>query len=155
MAAKRTSPPAANPTSFGVKLAVMLCIVGGVIFLRQSFMLPLVGLLPSIVAYITDRVPGRPLFQTVLACNMAGVAYFLIDLIVVHHNQHSSLQHMLQDSKVWFIMYIAAAMGYLIYYMAPWVSLICLRVVNRGRLLHLQSIQDKLRKDWGPTIEED
>lgn len=153
---KRAAPDAAaQKMGFSVKLMLFLIVVAGIIFLRQSFLLPLVGLLPSMVAYITDRVRGRPLFQTVLGCNAAGVMYYVIDLVLKRGNDTAALQHMLQDGKVWLLMYGAAALGYFIYFVAPTISFFFLRMVNQGRLMHLQAVQDKLRRDWGPSIDED
>ncbi len=136
------------------KIALLLISLGGVVVLRQGFLLPLIGLLPSIVAYITDRTSSRALFHTVMACNLSGVFYYLLKLIYVHHNESHAMQEMLQNGNSWLVMYGSAGAGYMLYFVMPYFSFFFLRMVNGGKLMRLNGIQEKLLRDWGPTIAE-
>lgn len=132
-------------------ILVVLSIVS-VVGLQLSFLLLFVGMLPSVVCYISDRDPSHSLFKTVAAMNFTGVFYHLMDLLVTHHNSITGLHMKLQDSSVWFMMYLCAALGYALYYLSPHVVVWFMRMTSEGRMMHLEMTQNRLVKDWGEEV---
>jgi hypothetical protein len=147
--AKNKRKPTRQPIGRNAKIIFIICSLIGIWVLKQTFLA-----LPSIVVYITDRKPNRSQFQTVCMLNLAGIVFFISDLLLKHHNDPIQLHDLMQDNIVWLTAYASAGVGYAIYYIAPYLALIAVRVVNKGRLIHIKSVQNNLIRDWGPVVAE-
>lgn len=137
----------------GIKTVPMI-IIGLILafFLQSSFILLLIGLLPSIVAYFADTSKGRTTFRIVMACNLAGVLQFLTEL-VMQHNSASLLLQRLTDPSVWLVMYLSAAVGYILIRGMPFIVEFCYEMSNAARIARIQSLQNRLIEEWGPEIQ--
>ena len=121
-------------------------------FLQSSFILLLVGMLPSVVAYFADTSRGRTTFRIVMACNLAGVLQFLTEL-VMQNNSASLLLQYLTDPVVWLMMYLSAAVGYILIRGMPFIVEFCYEMSNAARIARIQSLQNRLIEEWGPEIQ--
>ena len=133
--------------------AMVVLSIAGVLVLKQTFLLLILGMLPSIVTFITDRVSGKPLFKTMLAFNFAGVFYFLMNLMASTPIDTNAVKATLRDAGTWFSIYSTAAIAYLVYYSAPYIAFASLRLFTEGNLIRLRSSKQRLLNDWGPDIK--
>jgi hypothetical protein len=122
-----------------------------IVLFQTTYVLFMVGMLPSIIAWIADTSAGRHKFHTVVSCNLAGVLPFVVQLIA-GHNSSSEMYQMLKDLHVMFIMWFSAAMGYLLFYMSPKVALLIISNINDRRQDRLKHVQEKLLQEWGTGI---
>ncbi len=130
-------------------------IVGGLalaFFIKGSFILLLVGMLPSVVCYYADTSKKRDTFRIVLACNLSGILPFLTEL-VLHDNSTSLLIQYLTDPTVWLMMYLSAAVGYILVRGMPYLVEFAYELSNTTRIARLQSMQNRLIEEWGPEIQ--
>ena len=135
------------------KIVIFLVVIVGILVLKQTFLLLIIGMLPSIITYITDRSAGRPLFKTVLAFNFSGVFFFLMDLLSSTPLDTGAVKATLQDGGTWVSIYSSAGLAYMVYYSAPYVAFISLRLFTQGNLMRLRTAQQRLLADWGPDIK--
>lgn len=130
-------------------------IIGGLMlafFIKGSFILLLVGMLPSVVCYYGDTSKRRDAFRIVLACNLSGVLPFLTEL-VLHDNNTSLLLQYLMDPTVWLMMYLSAGIGYILVRGMPYLVEFAYELSNTARIARLQSMQNRLIDEWGPEIQ--
>jgi hypothetical protein len=145
-AAKKSSPLP--------KVAMVLLSLAGIVVLKQVFLLLVVGMLPAIGSYFMDRENGRPLFKTVLAFNFAGVFYFVISLMSTTPIDTSAVKAALRDMNTYLTIYSSAAIAYMVYYLAPFITFGALSVFTHGNLIRLRGAQQRLLADWGPDLQE-
>lgn len=121
-------------------------------FLQGSFILLLIGMLPSVVAYYADTSKRRETFRIITACNLSGTLPFLTEL-VAHQNSTSMLFQRLTDPTVWLMMYLSAAVGYILIKGMPYMVEFFYDLSNSARIARLQSLQNRLIEEWGPEIQ--
>lgn len=137
-------------------LTILLMIVFSlvmIIFTQMTYVLFIIGILPTIVAYYIDVSPSRSLYHSVLACNFAGVLPYVAQLIS-SGNETSEMQMMLppQNMMPLLIMYSAAALGWILYYAAPHIARFVITSLNQRKIKRLQQSQKKLLQEWGNEI---
>jgi hypothetical protein len=129
--------------------AVALALFGVVLFAAMAlplFIITSAGLIPTIVAAVIDRYPGKYLTRTVGAMNLAGVAPMVVRLWGTGDNMAAALG-LLGRPVNWLIMYGAAAVGWGIFLAMPAVARI---IVD----LQAEQIQGQLRERAGRLVEE-
>jgi len=134
----------------------LIVLSGTVLFLSVAALpvcvLLVVGMLPTIVAYIVDQTPRRTLTLTVGPLNLAGTAPYCLQLwygVVTMR----SLGGFLGNVWVWLVMYLAAALGWLFFLGMPVIVHFMLERSIDRRKARLQQIQKKLRADWGDEVD--
>ncbi|MDC6679303.1 hypothetical protein OEZ78_27955, partial [Leclercia adecarboxylata] len=82
MAKSVSRKPAAKPAKTGAGwIACVIMMVAAIgVAMPAALLILALGLIPSATAFITDRIPGRPLFRTVLPLNLAGVLIYVVAL---------------------------------------------------------------------------
>lgn len=120
--------------------------------LQGSFILLLIGMLPSVVAYFADTSKGRTGFRIILACNLSGTLPFLTEL-VMRQNSTSLLLQYLTDPVVWLLMYLSAGVGYILIKGMPFLAEFFYEMSNAARIARIQSLQNRLIEEWGPEIQ--
>ncbi len=83
-----------------------------IMFLPTTFLLA-VGLLPTFVAILVDREPGKNKSFTIGAMNFAGCFPYLLGLWTKSNSMDLAM-HYLSEPKTIIIIYSVAALGYLI-----------------------------------------
>lgn len=145
---KKSKAPSAG------KMAVMLLLMVVILtfLIGYSLIFLLAGMLPSLVAYITDRTPNRFNVKTVGCMNFAGVAPYL-SLLIQQGNQPGVVQSMLSDANVWMVMYGSAALGWVIVWLAPLSVKHILLMFAHSRKEALAIRQDELIDEWGEEVK--
>lgn len=158
MAAKKKKVPASKRRSrqedfsFPVKLIGISLIL--VVFIKHSFIFLIAGMLPSIVVAIVDNSRSRFLFKTVAAFNFSGVAPYMADLML-RNNTASAVQEMVGTPTVWLVMYVAAAIGWMMVKLAPALIKAVMTQFSDNKVTKIETDQKKLIEEWGPEVKGD
>ena len=156
-AAKPKPKPKPKPARRGGSEAVGLVVLSGAVLFLSVVALPVcvllvVGMTPSIVAYIVDQTPRRTLTLTVAPLNLAGTAPYCMQLWFGVDTMHA-LGTFIGDVWVWLVMYLAAAFGWLLYLGMPVIVHFLLERSIDRRKARLVQIQKKLRAEWGEEVD--
>jgi len=113
-------------SSSGMMTVLLILFPVGLIFLPSTILL-VVGMIPTVVAYVVDRDPEKTAPMTVGGLNLAGVVTFVISLWQAGHSM-AALSKVLTDPFAWLVMYGAAGLGWTLYYGIPpavagWITL--------------------------------
>lgn len=111
-----------------------------------------VGLLPSIIAFLTDEYPQKYSALTVSSFNLCGILPFLIQLWSNGHNLEG-VAIILQNLHAWLIMYGAASLGWFCYYMSPVFASMYIAVRDERLMDKIKREQARLEKEWGPEVK--
>lgn len=125
----------------------------GIVVMAFLFALPtvpilLLGMIPTGVALLVDRTPGKTAAVCVAGLNFAGVAPFIAMLWDGTNTLNQSFRIM-TDIYSWLGMYGAAAVGWLLFLGLPPVVGSFLRIHAAQRVAHLRARQAKLKEEWG------
>ena len=102
---------------FAMKLLGFLMLIVGLIFLPSSTLLA-AGLVPTMIAYLTDSDRRKTSAISVGTLNLCGVMPFEIKLWE-GANTMAACGQMLRNPETWAVMYAAAVVGAVIYYTIP------------------------------------
>lgn len=121
-----------------------------VVFMGATILLA-IGMLPTIVAFLTDRTRERLRGMTVGFMNFAGCFPFLIDLVNGGGTKDVALGIVLQPEN-FIVMYMAAGMGYLIEWSVT--GIVANLKVQKGerRLVAIDKRKKDLIKIWGEEV---
>lgn len=136
------------PVLLLVPLVLILIVV-----LQASFVLILVGLLPTVIAYYADTTNDRLGVATIACCNLSGVIPHAVDLVLAG-NKWNMLGNYVASGTVWLSMYGMALVGYALIRLCPMMFNIGALTVNTSKIFQLQQRQDSLIKEWGDKIDE-
>ncbi len=108
----------------------------------------LLGMIPTAVAMVVDRTPGKTAAICVAGLNFAGIAPFVATLWKGTNTLTHSLA-ILTDVYSWLAMYGAAALGWLLAMALPPMVGSFLRLRAAQRVAALRDVQAGLRAEWG------
>ena len=108
----------------------------------------------SILLFLFDRTPNRPLTLTIGMLNLSGVLPALYELWGSSHTIPGA-KAVLAEPSLWMFGIVASGIGVVIYLFMPPIMLAYYRVVTRNRIALLRERQAKLIQDWGSDLEED
>src|SRR3954470_20129233 len=103
--------------------------------------LVIVGMLPTIVAAITDRRREKYSAYCVGGFNLAAVFPYALYLLLHDNNIRPGLTRMIGDPINWFAWYGAAAVGWGVYTWIPTMTVYFSDMRERGRLSNLKKRQ--------------
>jgi hypothetical protein len=109
------------------------------------------GLLPALVALITDTDPEKNTAATIGFMNFAGVSPFLIDLWLKGQTWEAAFA-ILREPTNWMVMLGSAAIGHLILYAVPPVVMLFTMTKMDLRLKKLRDAQEELKAIWGADV---
>lgn len=161
--AAAAKPAAAKPDSAkkkpargGSEALGLFVACGGVLFLSVVALpvcvLLVVGMVPTIVAYIVDQTPRRTLTLTVGPLNLAGTAPYCFQLWFGVDTMHA-LSLYTTNAWVWLVMYLSAAIGWLLHLGMPVIVHFLLERSLDRRKSKLVQAQKKLRAEWGDDVD--
>ncbi len=137
---------------FGWRAQILLIIAFfiSVMFSAISIVL-VIGMIPTIVATIVDRSEDRLKMLTVGALNLAGCMPFLLEIFKKGNDIGTAVGFITQPRTI-VIMYMAAAMGYMIdWAMTGIVSSIMVQK-GKARLKEIEKQQKMLSERWGVEV---
>ena len=126
-------------------------VVPAAVFAAPTALLFAVGLVPTFVAAIIDRDPDKSAPMTVGPLNLCGIQPFTMEMWR-HNHTLTEATRLLGDPFTWMVMYGAAALGWVFYYMiTPMVT--GFEVVRwQSRIDSLKSKKVSLIEEWGPEV---
>lgn len=148
---KKKSDDTGKPKkSFGERLTSAFFIVSAAAFL-PSTMLLMAGMVPTMVALYVVGKNKRSKAFTVGSMNLAGCMPFLMDLWTRGHTIEKALE-MLLNPLALVIMYSAAVVGYILY----WIVVSVVSNVMHKKAVHDMKVlvdrQDNLVERWGIEV---
>lgn len=136
-----------------IALTIALGLPTALLLLPTTLIL-LAGMLPTIVAYLTDRDPEKIAPITVGALNLCGVVPYLLDMWLGTHSTSAALA-VLRDPMAWLAMYGAAAMGWAFYLGIPPSVASFIAWSNTRKITKFERQQQELVEEWGSAITGD
>ena len=139
--------------SLGLILVLFLMLIC-MLVVGPSTMVVIAGMVPTFVAFTTDRDPEKYAGICVGTLNLAGVLPYLIDLWKKGHTMEAA-GGILSDPIAWMVMYSAAGIGWAIYFGIPSLVSNYITVQAESKIKRLQKAQEDLIKVWGSEITSD
>ncbi|WP_022729588.1 hypothetical protein [Fodinicurvata sediminis] len=125
--------------------------IPAIVVLFPTFILICVTMLPSLVAFITDRQPGRHTALTVSLLNFCGALPSLVKLWAMGQSLSAAMV-LMGDLMVWLTAYGAAATGWMILMLAVPVCQTYYVMITQSRLKQYRQRQEKLVHEWGQEV---
>ena len=147
---REAEAPSARRSS-SIRVVVLLGFIALVPFSLPTLLLMFVGMLPTLVAALTDRSGTRYAWICVGGLNFAGLAPALMSLWFGHHEISFALRQVTTIS-ILLTAYGAAGCGWLLYMSAPPVVTIFMVATARRRAVALAEQQRKLVEIWGEEV---
>lgn len=133
---------------------ILLCSVCALIFLKMGFVFMVMAMLPSLTAYFTDNMRGRPTFRTVFACNLASAIHPVADLYSRGlRMSYERFSEALSEPRMWLFIYSGAAAGWGLLYCCRFVAHFGVEAYHEYQLMHLAKQQEWLVGEWGSGIK--
>jgi hypothetical protein len=133
-----------------VQFLIIALLLLGVMFSSIAIVL-MIGMIPTIVSMIVDATKGKTRTITVGCVNFAGCTPFLVEMIKKGNNIETAVNYILEPRTI-VVMYMAAAMGYLIdWALTGIVSSIMVQKAKR-RLKDIETEKKGLVERWGMEV---
>ncbi len=124
----------------------------GVVFFPTIILLT-VGMAPTLVAFIIDRRPRKFAARAVGYLNFTGCLPFALKMWTGSHSLDSVLD-ILSSPISWFVMYSAAAGGWVIYFLMPPIVAAWMAVASEVKAKAIRARQEELIKEWGAEVKQ-
>ena len=132
-------------------IAISMGVLAAMIFSLPTVLVLFMGLLPAMVAFIIDNNPRKYAAKCVFVTNFAGTWLFLLRLWTGDHSLGEAMA-ILTDVYAWFLMYSAAALGWLCYLWFPSIAALIMEMTAGRRIAGLKLKQKKLVDAWGDGV---
>lgn len=127
-------------------------LLAGIFLAMSSVALLVIGMLPTLVALVTDRSNGRTHTIAIAWANAAGVWPFMMTLWTGSNTYTQALQIVAMPESL-AIMYGVAALGWLLYRVLPLAYTEFNQMMLTQRLRALRAEKEKLVEEWGPAVD--
>lgn len=137
----------------GVKsiITLVILITLSLVFSSTSIIL-IFGMLPTFVAIFIDNSKEKLKPLTVGAMNLAGCFPFILELWLDKIHDVSSALDKILEPRTMVIIYLAAAIGYLIDWAMTGIVASISYQNGQSRLKEIEKLQKKLEERWGPEV---
>lgn len=142
-----------TPMRFKNKLLLIIISLLAMGVLRTGFLLVVVGLLPSIIAYYVDVSADRYTFKTIFTCNLTGILPYL-EQMLRHGPTSTILQSIMSSSQTWVIVGGASLMGWLLVKLCPVIAQFTISGLTQTQISHIEYIQRDIEKEWGAEVTQ-
>ena len=150
---KKNKPNKKSKLSFRVLFLLLIFMIFALLYMPMAILF-FVGMLPTLVVYFTDRVPGKNKTFTIGAMNFAGCFYYMLSMWSTPKPMQLAVDY-LSDPMTIVIIYSAAVVGYIVDSVATLSVASILRQKSQVRLQKLESNKKKLEKRWGEKVNGD
>jgi len=132
-------------------LWVFLLIVGLIWVSLPTVLMIVVGMPPTIVAWIIDRSYQKSATYCVAGMNFCGLFPYLMDLWLGTHSMRAASE-IVTDVFALGVIYGAAAFGWMIFVAVPPVIGTFLTVMTQRRIGVLRNLQREIIQEWGEGV---
>lgn len=136
-----------KPILWGFMFSVAMVSFPGMVILV------IVGMVPTLVAFMIDRAPKKYAAFCVAGMNLSGVFPAVIDLWQGSNDIKAAMGTITNVFELT-VMYAAAAFGWLIYMAIPPVVAALMAVAAQQRIMQLRASQRELINEWGQDIAQ-
>jgi len=133
-------------------LALFIAIILVVLFFDSVIVLA-AGMIPTGVAYMTDRSRRKHAARTVAWMNLAGCLIVILDLWTGGGSVERAVE-LLSEPVNWLFMFGSAGFGWVIYFMLPPIVSGYLTLSQELKLKELAKKQKSLEKEWGKDVRK-
>lgn len=147
---RKPTVSSSSGTGYVIAIVAMAMLVSA--YSMYSVIIVLFGLLPGMVAMIIDQDPRRFISKIVLTFNGLGLAPFLIKIIRSKSGNSVAIEIII-DPRTWMMIFAAAAVGWVLYWVFPQVALMLHNMKINLRIKHLEMEMSKLCGEWGDDIK--
>ncbi len=139
--------------SVATKVIGGVIVVGVCVWVLPSVLVLVIGMVPTIVAFFTDRRREKYAAFCVGAMNLLGVLPVALGMWTQDHSMDSAMRNVTNVFN-WFLMYGAAAIGWGLYSVTPAIVAFVLRVQIERRISKMQGYQQELIDEWGEGVTD-
>lgn len=147
----KAAPPPAPAKKGGGTMVLMLMGALAVPFSIPSIIVLFFSMMPTAVAALVERPPGRFAWLAVGGVNFAAVAPSLFGMWFGDHTVAAAIR-VLTDVTSLLIFYGAAAIGWMLYVTMPTIAGVFLALAAQRRVGALRDQQRKLLDLWGEQV---
>ena len=140
-----------SASASATKVIVILVVAGLLIFTLPTVMVLLVGMIPTFIAYATDRRREKYKTLSVGCLNFLGVFPLLVTLWTEDHSFDKGFS-LLADPFSWLMVLGTASIGWSIFLIAPAVVAMFLSMRIELSVERLKKRQSKLIEEWGVGV---
>lgn len=136
------------------KSTALMIVCGGIGFIiaaLPSVIILLVGMIPTVVAYIIDLTPGRYAARCVAGMNIAGVVPFLNRLWTSTNDLPAAIG-IVTDVYAWLAFYAASGVGWLLFVSLPSIVASFKTFSAKRHANALRARLEDLKDEWGEEI---
>jgi hypothetical protein len=133
------------------RMIMMLALISLIPFSIPTLILMFAGMLPTLVAGLTDRSVARYAWICVGGMNAAGLAPALLKLWFGHHEIAYAI-HMVMDFRTLLLAYACAGAGWLLYFGAPPIVMAVMLATSKRRAAALKTQMTRLEEEWGSEV---
>ena len=133
------------------RMVLMFTMISLIPFSIPTMVLMGAGMLPTLVAALTDRSPARYAWICVGGLNFAGLSPAVLKLWFGHHEITYAI-HQVTDFRTLLLAYLAAGAGWMLYFGAPPVVLGIMMATTKRRSAALELQMQKLEEEWGSEV---
>jgi hypothetical protein len=124
------------------------------IFALANVILLLCGMLPTLVAAIIDRREEKYAAYTVGGFNLAGVLPWML-VAWKKGGGIDGLMAVISSPWAWLSWYLAAAVGWVLFYIVPHIALRIQTMRDRQTIANLRRRQQAIIAEWGDEVAPD
>lgn len=136
------------------KSTALMIVCGFIAFIiaaLPSVVILVVGMIPTIVAYIIDLTPGRYAARCVAGLNIAGVVPFL-NRLWTSTNDMSAAINIVTDVYAWLAFYLASSVGWLLFVSLPGIVASFKTYSAKRSANALRAQLEDLKDEWGDEV---
>lgn len=148
--AKKAAPKKGGKGKLGFLLAAILG-GGSLLFIMPTFVMVAVGMVPTLVALLTDDDKEHSSAIAIGSLNFVGILPFVIDLWIKGQSIATTFA-ILTQGTTWLVILGAAAVGKLIIFVVPQVTASFTLINAEHRLKLLKENLNSLQAAWGPDV---
>lgn len=117
-----------------------------------TILLLLIGMAPSIVAYIVDKRPRKITTRSIGYLNFAGCLYYALKLWM-EQNTITGVLELVSEPSTLMIMYSSAAVGWMLNFIMVPIMSAFLAVQHEAKIRSISRRQEDLIKEWGSVVK--
>jgi len=133
-------------------ILVLITIVTMIFLYMAPAILFFIGMLPTAVVYFIDTASGKSKTLTIGALNFAACFHYMMK-IWTHHNPANIALEYLENPKTLIVIYLAAALGYMINYGVTVLVSSVLKQKSEIRLNKIEEAKKRLIERWGEKVD--
>ena len=143
-----------SASASATKAVLIMVVAGTMIFTLPTVMVLTVGMIPTFIAYATDRRKEKYKTVSVGSLNFVGVLPLLVTLWTKDHSFDMGFT-VLSDPFNWLMVLGSSSAGWTIYLVAPSIVSIFLQARIELSVERLKKRQARLIEEWGEGVSGD